>query len=70
MKTLKNYAYEKIHAHFGHHIVAVAHGDEDNPENVAIECEDCGAVLFSCDKEPEEETGLAVAEAREGCIHD
>lgn len=40
--------YQKIHAHLGHHIVAVHYGDRK--QNVAIECEDCSEVLFDADK--------------------
>lgn len=33
-------------AHAGHHVYVAAYGDPDDPEDVALECEDSGEVLF------------------------
>lgn len=38
--------------HVGHNVVVVAYG-QDEPINVAVECEDCNVVLLDFDK-PEE----------------
>ncbi|MDA8137023.1 MAG: hypothetical protein M0036_00095 [Desulfobacteraceae bacterium] len=43
--------FEKLNPHVGHKIVCVTYGGDEgeHPENVAIECEDCGAVLLDYD---------------------
>lgn len=49
--------YNSLRAHIGHKVVVVCyHAPEDSdPENVAIECEDCGVVLVDYDNEVEPE---------------
>lgn len=42
-----NYMYEKLREHFGHHIEVIQYGNDDNPIEFTIECEDCGCVLVS-----------------------
>jgi hypothetical protein len=45
--------YFDLKAHIGHNIVVVGykrHGSEDEPINVAIECEDCGEVLVDFER--------------------
>lgn len=42
-----NYMYEKLREHFGHHIEIIQYGNDDNPVEFTIECEDCGCVLVS-----------------------
>ena len=43
--------YEELRLHIGHKIVCVCYGEENkDPENIAIECEDCDEVLISYDK--------------------
>ena len=57
----KNLLRERMLAHFGHNVVIAAYGDLDDPENVALECEDCGCVIFDdgaydlCEAAKEEE---------------
>lgn len=58
---LKN-GYAELRRHIGHTVVLVCYGSEgnqlewphDGPENVAIECEDCGEVLLDFDRPPAE----------------
>ena len=42
-----NHMYEKLREHFGHHIVIVQYGNDDNPLEFAIECADCKCILVS-----------------------
>ena len=42
-----NHMYEKLREHFGHKIVIAMYGNEDNPIEFTIECEDCCCVLVS-----------------------
>lgn len=44
-----NYMYEKLRNHVGHHIVCVSYGNEENPTDICLECEDCGEVLVSAE---------------------
>jgi len=37
--------FEELLSHVGHDVVVVIYGDEDDPANVAIECETCGVVI-------------------------
>ena len=44
--------YDELKGHIGHKLVCVGYGrKEDDPDNVAVECETCGEVLFDYDKE-------------------
>jgi hypothetical protein len=46
--------YQNLRRHIGHRIVCVCYGcygEAKDPENVAIECEDCGEVLLDYDKD-------------------
>lgn len=43
--------YGELLDHAGHSIVIATYGDEDDPENVAIECVDCYEVLLDYDRE-------------------
>jgi len=52
--------FEELRAHIGHKIVCVSYGadTDQDPFNVALECDDCGCVLTSYnnpdyDEEPE-----------------
>jgi hypothetical protein len=50
------YSYETLREHIGHKIVCVCYGPKKgggDPDNVAVECEDCDLVLFDYNK-PEE----------------
>ena len=42
----ENLLYEIMIKHTGHHIEIVGYDDD---ENVTLECEDCGCVLFDTD---------------------
>ena len=46
---LDNPMKKKLLPHYGHKIVCVIYGDEDDPSDVCIECEDCGEVLVSAE---------------------
>ena len=39
----------KLRNHIGHRIVCVYYGDESDPADVCIECEDCCEVLISAE---------------------
>jgi hypothetical protein len=41
--------FAAIAAHLGHRIEATYHGGDFAPDNVAIECEDCGEVIINVD---------------------
>lgn len=38
--------WDTLLAHCGHHVSIVCYGDSDDPENVALECENCGEVIL------------------------
>ena len=46
--------FEKLKNHIGHKIVCVAYGDNDNPQDICIECEDCNEVLVSAETSEKE----------------
>lgn len=43
--------YNDLRFHIGHTVVVVGYGDPDNPDNVAVECEDCCEVLLDFNRE-------------------
>lgn len=45
------HSYRDLITHVGHKIVVVTYGDPDDPDNVAVECEDCCEVLLDFDIE-------------------
>jgi hypothetical protein len=46
--------YAELRRHIGHKIACVCYGlDHAEPENVAIECEDCNEVILSFDRPTE-----------------
>ena len=47
------YDYKPLKAHVGHKIVCLSYGDENDPVNVTIECEDCDEVLIDYNKDDE-----------------
>lgn len=48
--------YTELRRHIGHHIVCVGYGNpEENPANVAVECEDCNEVILDYDDDTEKE---------------
>lgn len=49
------HSYNDLRAHIGHKIACACYGTKiDHPDNIAVECEDCGVVLMDFDREPEE----------------
>jgi hypothetical protein len=51
--------YDDLRRHIGHKIVCVCYGKEgEDPDNVAVECEDCNEVLLDYDNGPGEGTTL------------
>lgn len=47
---MKNYMWERLETHIGHHIVCVGYGESmDDLHDICIECEDCGCVLVSAE---------------------
>jgi len=38
--------WDILNRHFGHTVSIVRYGDVDSPEDVCLECEDCGEVLL------------------------
>lgn len=52
--NLNDDLYPQIREHVGHKLVAVVYGSEDDPVNVAIECETCYVVLLDANRDPEE----------------
>ena len=44
---------EKLMPHIGHKIVCVCYGDQNDPDDICIECEDCCEVLVSAETEDE-----------------
>ncbi len=53
-----NYLREKLKEHIGHDVECVAYGDLENPQDICLECVDCGCVLVSAEDFDEEEFGL------------
>jgi len=47
--------YHDLRSHIGHHLVCTYYGNEDDPVNVAVECEDCHEVIIDFDRDPVEE---------------
>lgn len=43
--------YEEIMQHVGHKIVAVYYGSVLRPDNAAIECETCSAVIIDAERQ-------------------
>ena len=39
--------YDILKNHIGHKITCVVYGNEDSPDDICIECEDCNEVLIS-----------------------
>lgn len=36
-----------LKAHRGHNVTITCYGDWENPDDICVECEDCGEVLIS-----------------------
>ena len=52
--------YEDLKAHIGHELECVGYGPEDDPENVAIECIDCGVVVIDFNRDSDDDGGIWV----------
>jgi ribosomal protein S27E len=58
--------YKDLLRHKDHDVVIAWYGDKEDPDNVAIECEDCNEVLFDKnnprveDPDPQEELAEAI----------
>lgn len=35
--------------HYGHHVYVAKYGGHDDPQNVCLECEDCGEVVLDAE---------------------
>ena len=54
--TSQRTMYDDLRLHIGHNVEVVCYGGDDNgPENIAIECETCGTVLLDANREDEAE---------------
>lgn len=42
-------SFKQLKDHIGHRMDCVSYGDKDNPENVAIECENCMEIMIDFD---------------------
>ena len=41
--------WEKLKKHIGHSVEIVCYGDEENPQNISLECNDCGEVIIDAE---------------------
>lgn len=41
-----NTLWTALKAHWGHSVVIAQYGDPDDPDDVCLECEDCGSVIL------------------------
>ena len=48
------HSFEDLKKHYGHDVVVMLYGDNNDPQNVSIECLDCNEVLVDFDKTEEE----------------
>lgn len=46
MPALNNLLWDELKKHIGHRVSLVCYGDEDDPADVCLECEDCGCVVL------------------------
>jgi hypothetical protein len=47
--------YKSLRQHIGHKIVCVCYGlENEDPDNIAIECEDCCEVIMDVNKDSDE----------------
>ena len=45
-----NYLWEKLKKHVGHRVEIVTYGNENDPVDVCLECEDCGEVILDVEQ--------------------
>jgi len=48
-KDYNRLLWDALKAHAGHHVYAALYGDPDDPENVSLECEDCGEIILDAE---------------------
>jgi len=48
-------SFNELLPHYGHTIVCVVYGDQEDPANIALECETCNDVLLDFDNDEERE---------------
>ena len=41
--------WNTLKKHIGHNISVVCYGNEDNPADICLECEDCGEVILDAE---------------------
>lgn len=41
--------WNKLKAHIRHDVDIVCYGDRNNPDNIALECNDCGEVILDAE---------------------
>lgn len=41
--------WNELKKHIGHDVEIVYYGDKDNPENISLECNDCGEVILDAE---------------------
>lgn len=41
--------WDELKKHRGHKVSIVSYGDWDNPEDICLECEDCGEVVLDAE---------------------
>lgn len=41
--------WDILKQHHGHHVYVALYGDEKDPANVCLECEDCGSVVLDAE---------------------
>lgn len=41
--------WDMLLQHRGHNVAIVSYGDYDDPEDVCLECEDCGSVILDAE---------------------
>ena len=46
---MNNWMAQKLLPHVGHDISCVTYGDSEDPDDVCIECDECGTVLVSAE---------------------
>lgn len=44
-----NLLWDTLQKHKDHHVYIAVYGDENNPANVALECEDCGEIILDAE---------------------
>jgi hypothetical protein len=45
----KNILWDTLKKHIGHSVNIVYYGDKDSPEDICLECEDCGEIILDAE---------------------